>query len=30
VSGVRYTSSGPVISLGGAMVPYMSVTEITP
>jgi len=29
VTGVRYTSSGPVVTVGGALVPYMSVTEIT-
>ena len=29
VDGVRYTAQGPVITVGGAAVPYMSVTEIT-
>ena len=29
VDGVRYTTQGPVITVGGAAVPYMSVTEIT-
>lgn len=28
VSGVRYTSQGPVLNIGGTAVPYMSVTEI--
>ena len=29
IDSVRFTSNGPVISMGGVEVPYMSVTEIT-
>jgi flagellar basal-body rod modification protein FlgD len=30
VDGVRYTTQGPVLTIGGVAVPYMAVTEITP
>jgi len=29
VTGVRYTTQGPVLTVGGAALPYMSVTEVT-
>jgi flagellar basal-body rod modification protein FlgD len=29
IDGVRFTSQGPMVSIGGIEVPYMSVTEIT-